>query len=84
MHGKKFMLSLTWNAPAEAFTDPKQFFEGRGVDGVYLPFRKANEFLGMQSMSTFIAHDVIKAPNVPQIKDDYRQHLIRNFPASVI
>ena len=84
MHGKKFMLSLTWNAPAEAFTDPKQFFAGRGVDGVYLPFRKANEFLGMQSMSTFIAHDVIKAPNLPQIKDDYRQHLIRNFSASVI
>lgn len=81
MHGKKFMLSLTWNAPAEAFTDPKQFFEGVGVDGVYLSFRKANEFLGMQGMSTFIAHDVIKAPNVPKAKDDYRQHLIRHFAA---
>ena len=81
IHGKKFMLSLTWNAPTEAFTDRKQFFEGIGVDGVYLPFRKANEFLGMQSMPTFIAYDVIKMPNVLKVKEAYRQHLILNFTA---
>ena len=25
LNGKKFMLSLTWNAPAEAFSDPNEF-----------------------------------------------------------
>ncbi|SUG45737.1 oxidoreductase [Salmonella enterica subsp. arizonae] len=40
------MLSLTWNAPMEAFTEKDQFFHGVGVDGVYLPFHKANQFLG--------------------------------------
>ena len=35
IQGKKYMLSLTWNAPMEAFTDPEQFFHGVGVDGVY-------------------------------------------------
>ncbi|STV69983.1 modulator of drug activity B [Klebsiella pneumoniae] len=35
------MLSLTWNAPMEAFTDKDQFFHGVGVDGVYLPFHKS-------------------------------------------
>lgn len=39
------MLSLTWNAPMEAFTEKDQFFHGVGVDGVYLPFHKANQFL---------------------------------------
>lgn len=45
VQGKKYMLSLTWNAPMEAFTDKDQFFHGVGVDGVYLPFHKANQFL---------------------------------------
>lgn len=36
------MLSLTWNAPLQALTDPEQFFEGVGVDGLYLHFHKAN------------------------------------------
>lgn len=54
------MLSLTSNAPMEAFTDKDQFFHGVGVDGVYLPFHKANQFLGMEALPTFIANDVIK------------------------
>ncbi|WCF13248.1 NAD(P)H-dependent oxidoreductase [Edwardsiella piscicida] len=28
--GQKYMLSLTWNAPQEAFDDPAQFFHGQG------------------------------------------------------
>lgn len=36
IQGKKYMLSLTWNAPMEAFTEKDQFFHGVGVDGVYL------------------------------------------------
>lgn len=76
---KKYMLSLTWNAPLEAFDDPEQFFHGVGVDGVYLPFHKANQFLGMQALPTFIVNDVIKMPNVPEYLAMYRQHLLENF-----
>ncbi|MDQ8935614.1 NAD(P)H-dependent oxidoreductase [Acinetobacter rudis] len=76
---KKYMLSLTWNAPEESFTDKTQFFEGIGIDGVYLPFHKANQFLGMQPMKTFLATDVIKAPNVHLVEQQYREHLINNF-----
>ena len=32
----KHMLSLTWNAPIEAFTREGDFFEGKGVDAVYM------------------------------------------------
>ncbi|ALD01286.1 NADPH quinone reductase MdaB [Acinetobacter sp. TTH0-4] len=79
IHDKKYMLSLTWNAPKEAFTQADQFFEGVGLDGVYLPFHKANQFLGMQGLNTFIVHDVIKMPNVEQYESEYRQHLIDIF-----
>lgn len=76
---KKYMLSLTWNAPKEAFTAPEQFFHGLGVDNVYLPFHKANQFLGMKPIKTFLTNDVIKAPNVELVKEEYIEHLIHHF-----
>ncbi|NDL63635.1 NAD(P)H-dependent oxidoreductase [Acerihabitans arboris] len=79
IQGKRYMLSLTWNAPLEAFTDPDQFFDGVGVDGVYLPFHKANQFLGMSMLPTFICNDVIKQPRIEQDMAKYREHLGRVF-----
>ncbi|MBE3022174.1 NAD(P)H-dependent oxidoreductase [Campylobacter sp. 7477a] len=79
LNGKKHMLSLTWNAPIEAFTDKNEFFEGVGVDGVYLHFRKANEFLGIKPLVSFICNDVIKMPDVPKFINDYKSHLSKIF-----
>ena len=45
LKGKQYMIAATWNAPKQAFEDPSDFFEGKGVDAVYFPFHKANEFL---------------------------------------
>lgn len=77
--GTKYMLSLTWNAPLDAFTDEDQFFHGVGVDGVYLSFHKANQFLGMEALPTFIINDVIKMPDVPRYIQEYREHLAAFF-----
>jgi len=79
IHDKNYMLSLTWNAPMDAFNDAEQFFHGVGVDGVYLPFHKANQFLGMQTLPTFIVNDVIKAPEVQAYMAQYRDHLTQVF-----
>ncbi|WP_291374325.1 NAD(P)H-dependent oxidoreductase [Acinetobacter sp. UBA6720] len=79
IHDKNYMLSLTWNAPMDAFNDTEQFFHGVGVDGVYLPFHKANQFLGMQTLPTFIVNDVIKAPEVEAYMAQYRNHLTQVF-----
>jgi len=79
LQGTHYMLSLTWNAPLDAFTDAKQFFTGVGVDGVYLPFHKANQFLGMSALPTFILNDVIKQPQIEQDIIKYREHLGRVF-----
>ena len=79
IHDKNYMLSLTWNAPMDAFNDAEQFFHGVGVDGVYLPFHKANQFLGMQTLPRFIVNDVIKAPEVEAYMAQYRDHLTQVF-----
>ncbi len=79
IQGKRYMLSLTWNAPVQAFEDPTDFFEGKGVDAVYLPFHKANEFLGMSALPTFICNDVMKVPNIERDVARYEQHLARVF-----
>ncbi|WP_159567243.1 NAD(P)H-dependent oxidoreductase [Budvicia diplopodorum] len=76
IQGKTYMLSLTWNAPQEAFDDPTQFFDGVGVDGVYLPFHKANQFLGMTPLPTFLCTDVMKQPDVENNIKRLRQHLV--------
>lgn len=77
LQDRHYMLSLTWNAPIEAFNEPDNFFEGRGVDGAYFPFHKSQEFIGLEALPTFIATDVIKAPDVDRDKATYRAHLRR-------
>lgn len=79
LHNKKYMISITWNAPFSAFTDKDQFFEGIGVDGLYLHFHKANQFLGMAPLPTFICNDVIKNPVVNDYVANYKAHLMKTF-----
>lgn len=79
VRNKKCMLSLTWNAPLEAFEDKNEFFGGVGVDGVYLHFLKANEFLGIKALPTFMCNDVMKSPDIPKYIDDYEKHLKKVF-----
>lgn len=79
LQGRKYMISTTWNAPLEAFTDPAQFFEGVGIDGVMMPVHKANQFLGMAPLPTFMCNDVMKAPDVPAYTQQYHAHLASLF-----
>lgn len=79
LHGKQYMISATWNAPQQAFDDPSDFFEGKGVDAVYFPFHKANQFLGMSPLPTFLCVDVMKRPNIENDVERYKQHLAEVF-----
>lgn len=75
LQGKKYLLSVTWNAPFESFEEQEQFFEGKGIDAVYFPFHKANQFLGMEGLKTFGMFDVVKQPQIEQDADAYKKHL---------
>ena len=79
IQGKQYLLSLTWNAPQQAFDDPTDFFEAKGVDAVYLPFHKANQFLGMSALPTFLCTDVMKVPDIDRDVARYQQHLAEVF-----
>ncbi|GHB15062.1 NAD(P)H-dependent oxidoreductase [Salinicola rhizosphaerae] len=79
LQGRRYLLSLTWNAPREAFDEPGNFFEGKGVEGVYFPFHKSQEFVGLEGLPSFIANDVIKAPEVERYQREYREHLEKVF-----
>jgi modulator of drug activity B len=79
--GTKYMLSLTYNAPREAFDDPNQtFFKGRGVDDLFWPTHLNFKFFGMVPLKTFACYDVLKNPDVENDFFRFEAHLDRLFP----
>lgn len=81
--GKKYMLSLTFNAPKEAFNDKNQwFFEGKSVDDLFLPTHLNFKFFGMEPLPTFVAYDVMKNPNIEndflRFDKHIKQHILNH------
>ena len=74
-----WMISSTWNAPKTAFDRKGDFFEGRGVDGVFFPLIKAFEFLGMKQLPSFMCNDVVKNPHIGEDVKRWKEHLRRVF-----
>ncbi|WP_353777006.1 NAD(P)H-dependent oxidoreductase [Winogradskyella sp. 3972H.M.0a.05] len=65
LEGKKYMLSLTFNAPKDAFNDGNQYlFEGKSVDDLFFPTHMNFRFFGMEALPTFAAYDVMKNPDI--------------------
>ena len=49
---------------------------------MYFPFHKANQFLGMTALPTFLAVDVMKAPAIEADVARYQAHLAKVFGIS--
>ncbi|MES2025782.1 MAG: NAD(P)H-dependent oxidoreductase [Pseudomonadota bacterium] len=76
MQGKKYMLSLTWNAPQEAFGNKEQvLFAGKTVDDVFISNTANYKFCGAEILPSFSSHDVMKAPNIDNDIRRLREHL---------
>ena len=81
LKGTKYMLSLTLNAPREAFDDPSEpFFNGRSVDDLMWPMHLNAKFFGMQPLRTFAAFDVMKNPEIDADLARFDEHLVAQFP----
>ena len=79
--GTRYMLSLTFNAPKEAFDDPAQpFFAGGSVDDLLWPMHLNAKFFGMTALPTFAAFDVIKNPEIAADFARFDAHLAALFP----
>lgn len=76
LSGRKYMLSLTFNAPAEAFDDTEQFlFQGKGVDDLFFPAHMNFRFFGMEPVETFACFDVVKKPQIEADFERFEAHL---------
>lgn len=80
--GKKYMMSLTFNAPENSFNDASQvFFGDKSPDDLFWPMHLNFSFFGMEPMDTFACYDVMKNPQIESDFERYRDHLSRFFPA---
>ncbi len=80
LKGKKYMFSLTFNAPQEAFDNPDQFlFAGKSVDDLFFPMHMNFRFFGMSALETFACFDVLKNPDIEHDFKRFEAHLDRIF-----
>ncbi len=80
LFGKKYMLSLTWNAPREAFNNFEQkLFDGRSVDDVFIHNTSNYKFCGVEVLPTFSFFDVFKEPQISKDIENLKQKLIQIF-----
>lgn len=80
MHGKKYMVTTSWNAPATAFTLPGEFFNEHSVDeGPLFGFHRMNAFTGMQPLESIHFHDVEKNADIVNDLKRYEAHLTSIF-----
>jgi modulator of drug activity B len=80
--GKKYMLSTTWNAPAEAFGDETQhLFEGKTADEALINLSANYKFCGFEILAGHHSHSVMKAPELDGTIAAYKHHLTRHLGA---
>jgi len=83
MHGKKYFVTSSWNAPDTAFTMEGEFFDQHSVDeGVLFGFHKMNQFAGLESMGSFHFHDMEKGATqerVDNYEKEYKAYLEEVF-----
>ncbi|RZK40611.1 MAG: flavodoxin family protein [Pedobacter sp.] len=80
LHGRKYMVTSSWNAPIEAFTLPKEFFMETSVDnGVLFGFHRMNAFTGLERIDGIHFHDIEKNANVLRDLEAYKLHLEKSF-----
>lgn len=76
MYGKKYMLSLTWNAPKEAFDNTAQvLFQGKTAEEVFISNTAVYKFCGAEILPSFSCYDVLKNPDIEAEFERMKAHL---------
>lgn len=77
---KKYMLSVTFNAPKNAFNNADEYlFQGRGVDDLFLPSHANFRFFGMTGIDSFVCYDVMKNPSIENDFKRLEEHIDTHF-----
>ncbi|MEC8429219.1 MAG: NAD(P)H-dependent oxidoreductase [Pseudomonadota bacterium] len=76
LSGKRYLLSLTFNAPEESFNDANEYlFQGKSVDDLWFPMHMNFRFFGMESLPTFACYDVMKNADVEADLERFAAHI---------
>lgn len=74
LQGKKFMISATWNAPAEAFDNPNQYLlQGKTLEDIFLHITSVYRFCGVE--------DILKSFNCYNIFRREKEDIAHDFKA---
>ena len=80
LSGKKYMLSLTFNAPEEAFNDESEYlFLGKNIDDLFFPMHMNFRFFGMNPLPTFACYDVMKDARIERDLERFAAHVNAEF-----
>ena len=72
----KYMISVTANAPKEAFNNPdEKFFAGISEDELLLPMHLNFKWFGLSPLKSFFAYDVMKNPEVEKDFLRFEKHI---------
>jgi modulator of drug activity B len=71
------MISATWNAPREAFSNPDGvLMRGKATADLFLAITANYKFVGYDILPDYGAFDIFKqAPDIPRALEDYQLHL---------
>jgi len=84
MQGKQFMMSLTWNAPSEAFGDKDQYlYAGKTDEDAFLHIATCYKFCGAGILPMFSCFNVMKAPDIENDVIRLKKHLAVHFGEAV-
>lgn len=76
----KYMMSVTANAPKEAFNNPdEKFFAGLSEDELLRPMHLNFKWFGLNAMPTYMAYDVMKNPEIESDFKRFDTHLNNHF-----
>lgn len=80
LQGKKFMISATWNAPAEAFDNPVQkLMQGKGTADLFLSITSNYRFCGVEILPDYNCFDIFKNDDIAKDLENYPKHLENVF-----
>ena len=76
----KYMMSVTANAPKEAFNNSNEkFFDGMSEDDLLRPMHLNFKWFGLEPLPTFMAYDVMKNPEIEKDFARFDKHLINHI-----
>jgi NADPH dehydrogenase (quinone) len=76
LHGRKFMICATWNAPEEAFGNPvQQLMQGKDTTDLFLNISSNYRFCGFDILKGYNCFDIFRRKDIAKDLENYPSHL---------